>query len=89
MYLVERYLPGHDRTWLEDALARLPSDGAVTYLGSLYIPTDEACLCRFAAADAQSVRDINVLASLPVTRVVACTAIGTTHSGHHHQGEPS
>ena len=88
-YLVERYLPGHDRAWLEDALARLPHLSDVTYLGSLYVPTDEACLCRFEAADAQSVRDVNVLAGLPFARIVACTEIGTTHSGHLHEGEPS
>jgi hypothetical protein len=84
-YLVERYLPGHDRAWLEAELARLPHgvDG-VRYLGSLYVPTDEACLCRFQADDAQRVRDANVLASLPFARIVAVIELGTTHSGHHH-----
>jgi hypothetical protein len=84
-YLVERYLPGHDRAWLEAALARLPhDDGGVTYLGSLYVPTDEACFCRFQADDAQRVRDVNVLASLPFVRILAVIELGTTHSGHHH-----
>ena len=82
-YLVERYLPGQDRAWLEDALKRLPPTTGVTYLGSLYVPTDEACLCRFEAADAQSVRDVNVLANLPFARIVAVTELGTTRSGHH------
>ena len=62
---------------------RLPHNEDVRYLGSLYVPTDEACLCRFEAADAQSVRDVNVLASLPFARIVAVTELGTTGSGHH------
>jgi hypothetical protein len=82
-YLVERYLPGHDRAWLEAALARLRHGaGGVTYLGSLYVPTDEACLCRFQADDAQRVRDANVLAGLPFARIVAVIELGTTNSGH-------
>ena len=92
-YLVERYLPGHDRAWLEAELARLPHgvdgvDGVdgVRYLGSLYVPTDEACLCRFQAENAQCVRDANVLASLPFARIVAVIELGSTHRGHH-QGE--
>jgi hypothetical protein len=85
-YLVERYLPGHDRAWLEAALARLRDSGGVTYLGSLYVPTDEACLCRFQADDAQRVRDANVLANLPFARIVAVIDLVTAHSGHH-QGE--
>jgi len=83
-YLVERYLPGHDRAWLEAALSRLRHGaGGVTYLGSLYVPTDEACLCRFQADDAQRVRDANVLAGLPFARILAVIELGTTHSGHH------
>jgi hypothetical protein len=85
-YLVERYLPGHDRAWLEAALARLRDGDGVTYLGSLYVPTDEACLCRFQADDAQRVRDANVLANLPFARIVAVIDLVTAHSGHH-QGE--
>jgi hypothetical protein len=86
-YLVERYLPGQDRDWLKAALDRLPHTKGVTYLGSLYVPTDEACLCRFEAADAQSVRDVNVLANLPFARIVAVTELGTTQSGHHQRRE--
>ena len=54
------------------------------YLGSLYVPTDEGCLCRFQAQDAQHVRDVNVLADLPFVRIVAVIELGTDHSGHHH-----
>ena len=71
-YLVERYLPGRDRAWLEEALARIPRDDAdVSYLGSLYVPSDESCFCRFTAPDAESVRRLNELAGVPFARVVA------------------
>ena len=70
-YLVERYLPGRDRAWLEAALARLPSrrDG-VAYLGSTYVPSDESCFCRFEAETADDVRDANEVAGVPFARIV-------------------
>jgi len=71
-YLVERYLPGRDRAWLEEALARLPSgDAEVSYLGSLYVPSDESCFCRFSAPGAEDVRRLNELAGVPFARIVA------------------
>jgi hypothetical protein len=71
-YLVERYLPGRDRAWLEEALARIPRHGVeVSYLGSLYVPSDESCFCRFSAPDAENVRRVNELAGVPFARVVA------------------
>ncbi len=86
-YLVERYLPGRDRAWLEAALARLQQDiGGVAYLGSLYVPSDESCFCRFEAADVESVRDANELARVPFARIVAVTELDITHSGHNHEG---
>ena len=76
-YLVERYLPGRDRTWLESALARLVSPrGGVTYLGSTYVPTDESCFCRFEAETADDVRDANAVAGVPFARIVAAEEIG-------------
>jgi len=75
-YLVERYLPGRDRAWLEAALARLPRHfRGVAYLGSTYVPSDEACLCRFDAPDAEHVRHANELAGVPFARIVATTEI--------------
>jgi len=71
-YLVERYLPGRDRAWLEEALAQLPRDDVdVSYLGSLYVPSDESCFCRFSAPGAENVRRVNELAGVPFARVVA------------------
>ena len=76
-YLVERYLPGRDRAWLEAALARLPKDRrGVAYLGSTYVPSDESCFCRFKAASAENVRDANEIAGVPFARIVAAEEIG-------------
>jgi hypothetical protein len=86
-YLVERYLPGRDRAWLEAMLARLPKDHrAVAYLGSTYVPTDESCFCRFEAPDADSVRDVNELAGVPFARVVAATELAATRSTPDNEG---
>jgi len=75
-YLVERYLPGRDRVWLEEALARIPRDDAdVSYLGSLYVPSDESCFCRFRATDAENVRRLNELAGVPFARIVAAVEL--------------
>ncbi len=75
-YLVERYLPGRDRAWLEVALARLPRNrGGVAYLGSTYVPADESCFCRFDAPDVAHVRHANELAGVPFARIVATTEL--------------
>jgi hypothetical protein len=82
-YLVERYLPGRDRAWLEEALARLPleQDG-VRYLGSTYIPEDESCFCKFEASDAEDVRLVNELARVPFARITTATELAATPTGH-------
>jgi hypothetical protein len=57
-YLVERYLPGRNRAWLEAALARLGSQRArAAHLGSTYVPADDSCFCRFEAETEDDVRD--------------------------------
>src|SRR5436190_15698709 len=76
-YLVERYLPGRDRAWLETTLARLPeSRNGVVYLGSTYVPSDDACFSRFAAESADDVRDANEVAGVPFARIVPTTEMG-------------
>ncbi len=76
-YLVERYLPGRDRAWLDAALARLRSaSGEASYLGSTYVPTDDSCFCRFEAETPDDVRDANELAEVPFARIVAVEEIG-------------
>jgi hypothetical protein len=76
-YLVERYLPGRDRAWLDASLERLRKDRrGVTYLGSIYVPSDESCLCRFEAETPDDVRDANEIAGVPFARIVAAEEIG-------------
>jgi hypothetical protein len=88
-YLVERYLPGRDRAWLEAALARLPRDrGPVAYRGSIYVPSDESCFCRFEAPCAEDVRDANELAGVPLARIVAAEEIGIRQSRPTRKGDP-
>lgn len=77
IYLVERYLPGRDRVWLEAALARLPRQPTkVAYLGSTYVTEDDTCFCRFEAETADDVRDANEMARVPFARIVAAHEIG-------------
>jgi uncharacterized protein DUF4242 len=86
-YLVERYLPGRDRAWLESALARLPRGRReVNYLGSTYLPSDESCLCRFEADSADEVRDANEVAGVPFARIVVAEEIGVSQRGHTREG---
>jgi Nickel responsive protein SCO4226-like len=70
-YLVERYLPGRNRDWLEAALGRLRTQGRrAAHLGSTYVPADDSCLCRFEARSADDVRDANEIAGVPFARIV-------------------
>jgi len=86
-YLVERYLPGRDRAWLEAALARLPiSRRGVVYLGSTYVPADDSCFSRFEAESAADVRDANEIAGVPFARVVATAEIGVEQRGPTNEG---
>jgi hypothetical protein len=87
-YLVERYLPGRNRAWLEAALARLPRQRRrAAHLGSTYVPGDDACFCRFEARSADDVRDANEIAGVPFARIVAAEEIGTGQSGTPVEGE--
>jgi hypothetical protein len=86
-YLVERYLPGRDRVWLEAALARLPEVRCgVAHLGSWYVPSDESCFCTFDAPDAELVRLVNELARVPFARITEALEITAARSDHKHKG---
>ena len=90
IYLVERYLPGRDRAWLEAALARLPrAQGGVVYLGSTYVPSDDSCFSRFEAEYANDVRDVNEIAGVPFARIVVATEIGVDELGPTDEGGSS
>jgi len=89
-YLVERYLPGRDRAWLEEALARIPQEqDGVRYLGSTYIPEDDSCFCRFEASDVEDVRLVNELARVPFARITAASELAVTPAGHEQEGDSS
>src|SRR5689334_15565306 len=89
-YLVERYLPGRDRAWVEAALARLRTQRRrAAYLGSIYVAADDSCFCRFEAASAEDVRDANEIAGVPFARIVPAEEIGVGQGGHTERGEGS
>jgi Protein of unknown function (DUF4242) len=89
-YLVERYLPGRNRAWLEAALARLGSQRArAAHLGSTYVPADDSCFCRFEAETEDDVRDANEIAGVPFARVVAAEEIGVGQSRPIEKGDRS
>lgn len=87
-YLVERYLPGRDRAWLEAATARLRRQrGRAAHLGSTYVPADDACFCRFEAETEEDVRDANEIAGVPFARIVAAEEIGIGQTGTTEKGD--
>jgi len=87
-YLVERYLPGCNRAWVESALARLPRRRhGVIYLGSTYVPSDESCFCRFEAETVDAVREANAVAGVPFARIVAAEEIGIGQLGPIEKGD--
>jgi hypothetical protein len=89
-YLVERYLPGRDRAWLEAAVARLRRQRRrAAHLGSTYVPADDACFSRFEAETADDVRDANEIAGVPFARIVAAEEIGIGQPGPTEKGDGS
>jgi hypothetical protein len=82
-YLAERYEPGATREQIECdaarlavAAARLQAEGhPIEFLGSTFVPGDEACLSRFAGSSAELVEAAHRLASVPVERVVEALSL--------------
>lgn len=78
-FLVERYLPGISVAELGAAAVRAEAITAemtatgvsVRYLGSTFVPEDEACFCQFEAASAEVVAIANERAQIPFARIVA------------------
>ena len=81
--MVERYLPGLGYEGLADAVARAASAAAeltregmqVAYLGSTFVPAEEACFCRFEACELGAVEEANRRAEAPFWRVVEAVFI--------------
>jgi hypothetical protein len=89
-YLVERYLPGRDRAWLEAAVTRLRRQRRrAKHLGSTYVPAEDSCLCRFEAETAEDVRDANEIAGVPFARIVPAEEIAIGKPGRIEKGEGS
>ena len=82
-YLVERYLPGLGLDALRAALRRaqracaeLTAAGApVRYRGSMFLPDEEACFCRFEADSPEMVARANELADVPFARITLALAL--------------
>lgn len=79
VYMVERDLPGITMEQLAAAQKRaiqmgkeLTAEGRqVRYIRSMFVPGEAKCMCLFEAANPQNVREANVRAEIPFTRIVA------------------
>lgn len=78
MFLVDRHLPGLTRDQFQ-AAQRAVADVAgsaaaagvsVRYLRGIFVPSQGRAVCLFEAPDANSVRDVNLAAGVPLSSVV-------------------
>jgi hypothetical protein len=82
-YLVERYLPGLSESDVRTGLSRahaacadLSAAGTeIRYLGSIFLPLEEACFCRFDSDRRETVAEANERAQIPFARITAGRAI--------------
>ncbi len=82
VYVVERYLPGLNRSELLRGLLRLEQGSEkayyrteVRYLGSTIVLRDEACFCQFEGPSSDAVAEINRQAGLPFNRIVPAVTV--------------
>jgi hypothetical protein len=88
-FLAERYEPGvtgdqvgADAARLAAATGKLRSQGhLIEFLGSTFVPGDEATLSRFASSSAELVETAHRLASVPVERVVEALSLPREAAG--------
>ena len=88
-YLAERYEPGAtgdqiraDAARLVTAARKLRSEGhLIEFLGSTFVPGDEATLSRFTSSSAELVETAHRLASVPVERVVEALSLPEKAAG--------
>lgn len=82
-YLVERYLPGLSENEVRRGLERagavceeVSAEGKqIRYLGSIFLPLEEACFCRFDSDRQETVAEVNERAELAFARITAGVAI--------------
>jgi hypothetical protein len=82
VYVVERYLPGLNRSELLRGLLRLEQGSEKTeyrtkvrYLDSTIVLRDEACFCRFEGPSSDAVAEVNRQAGLPFDRIVPAVTV--------------
>jgi hypothetical protein len=77
IFLVDRTLPGmteellvEAQRLLHEATRRVSSTGAaVRYLGCIFVPDEDRCVCLFEANDLATVRRVNEVAQVPFRRI--------------------
>lgn len=82
-YLVERYLPGLSEADVRSALARAQDACAelcdagtqIRYCGSIFLPLEEACFCRYESDHPEAVAEANERAQLAFARITPGVAI--------------
>jgi hypothetical protein len=82
-YLVERYLPGLSEADVRSAVSRVQAACAelsaagrgVRYIGSIFLPLEEACFCRFDSDRSETVAEANERAEFAFARVTAGVSI--------------
>ncbi|MBV9336833.1 MAG: DUF4242 domain-containing protein [Solirubrobacterales bacterium] len=87
-YLVERYLPGLAEVDIraglmraQAACAELSAAGTeIRYVGSIFLPLEEACFCRFDSDRPEAVAAANQRAQLGFARITPGTAIAPVHN---------
>ena len=70
VFLVERYVAESETPALTERIRRLAEGGDVTWLGSIVLPGEDACLCLFEASSAAAVVALNHRAAADLDRVV-------------------
>ena len=86
IYVVERYLPGLDRSGLLNGLRRMQQSAqqpteqttAVRYPGTTIVLDDDARYCQFEAPSPAAVIEANRRVGLPVHRIVAAVTVTPT-----------
>ena len=86
-YLAERYEPGAARDQIEADAAKLAAAAAllaeghpIEFLGSTFVPGDEASLSRFRSGSAELVEAAHRRAAVPLERVVEALSLGGPRS---------
>ena len=78
VYMVERDLPGIKMDQLAaaqkaaiEAGRELTAEGRqVRYIRSTFVPGENKCMCLFEAPNPENVREANVRANIPFTKIV-------------------